>query len=346
MFTPLAQRGAFRIPPQEAERLAGQMNARQYGMRSFTELAFPVSRSLAHASSRPASAVAVQQPGLKITYGQLADTLKRLQSLLPGLDSNPGRLARDFTWYRTGPDSGFTGYYEPTLRASRKRSAAYPYPLYRTPPDLRAGVPYHTRNAIDRRGALAGRGLELAWVSSEMDAFFLHIQGSGRLLFEDGSVSHVLYANRNNRPYVPLGRVMRDRGLLKPDNVNMKSIRECLLGNPDRCAELYDANPSYVFFREARQGPVGAMGHPLTPYVSTATDRSVLPHGSLVFVAIPLPDAAGQPRRPFYSLTLPQDTGGAIKGNRIDLFCGAGQEAAHIAGYLNSKGAVYILVKK
>jgi membrane-bound lytic murein transglycosylase A len=88
------------------------------------------------------------------------------------------------------------------------------------------------------------------------------------------------------------------------------------------------------------------MGRPLTPYVSTATDRSVLPHGSLVFSIVPLPDAAGRPRRPFYGLTLPQDVGGAIKGNRIDLFCGAEKEAAHIAGYLNSRGAVYILVKK
>ncbi|MCL1939403.1 MAG: MltA domain-containing protein [Desulfovibrionaceae bacterium] len=346
MFTPLDQRGAFRVPLQEAEQLARKMHPRYHGMRSFAEMAFGVSQSLAHASARPASSIAVQQPGLSLTYGQLASTLKHLQALLPKLDKDPGLLARDFAWYRIGPDFGFTGYFEPTLRASRKKSAAYPYPLYKAPPDLRKGVPYHTRNAIDRKGALAGRGLEIAWVSSEMDAFFLHIQGSGRLVFEDGSVSHVLYAGKNNRAYVPLGRVMRDRGLLEPDNVNMQSIRECLLGNPDKCAELYDTNPSYVFFREAAQGPIGAMGRPLTPYVSTATDRSVLPHGSLVFSIVPLPDAAGQPRRPFYGLTLPQDVGGAIKGNRIDLFCGAEKEAAHIAGYLNNKGAVYILVKK
>jgi len=346
LFTPLAQRGAFPVPPGEAERLSRDLRTHYQGLRTFSELAYPISQSLAYASSRPASAAAVQQPGLTLTYGQLAAGLQHLQRILPRLDSDPGLLARDFTWYRIGPDFGFTGYYEPTLRAGRKKSAAYPYPLYKVPPDLRKGVPYHTRNAIDRRGALAGRGLEIAWVSSEMDAFFLHIQGSGRLVFEDGSVSHVLYAGKNNRAYVPLGRVMRDQGLLEPDNVNMQSIRECLLGNPEKCAELYDTNPSYVFFREADKGPVGAMGRPLTPYVSTATDRSVLPHGSLVFSIVPLPDAAGLPRRPFYGLTLPQDTGGAIKGHRVDLFCGADKEAAHIAGYLNAKGAVYILVKK
>lgn len=346
LFRPLARSGAFKLPRDEAESLALKMSVRYHGMDSWRDLDFPVSQSLAHISARPADRNALSVPGLSLTNGKLAQTLSHLRSVLPQLDRHPGLLARDFDWYRIGPDFGFTGYYEPTLRASRTRSAAYPYPLYRVPPDLKKGRPYHTRNAIDRKGVLSGRGLEIAWVSSETDAFFLHIQGSGRLLFEDGSVTHVLYAGKNNRSYVPIGRVMRDRGMLEPDNVSMQSIRECLLGNPEKCAEIFDANPSYVFFREAAKGPVGAMGRPLTPYVSTATDRSVLPHGSLVFATLPLPDASGRPGRAFYGLTLPQDTGGAIKGNRIDLFCGAGEEAAHIAGYLNAKGAVYILVKK
>jgi len=322
------------------------MHPRYHGLPSFTGLSFGLSQSLAHVSSRPASAIALQQPGLTLTFRQLAATLAHLEAMLPTLDQDPGLLARDFIWYRIGPDFGFTGYFEPTLRASRKKSAAYPYPLYRLPPDLRQGVPFHTRSAIDRRGALAGRGLELAWVSSEMDAFFLHVQGSGRLVFEDGSVYHVLYAGQNGHPYVSLGRVMRDRELLDPDNVDMQSIRNWLTANPEQSAELYDANPSYIFFRLAAKGPIGAMGRPLTPYLSTATDRSILPHGSLTFSVIPLPGTAGEPRRPFYGLTLPQDVGGAIKGHRVDFFFGAETEAAHLAGYLNSRGAVYVLVKK
>ena len=346
MFTPLEQPGVFRVPQQEAESLARKMHPRYHDLRSFTGLSFGVRQSLAHVSSRPASSIAMQQPGLTLTFGQLAATLKHLQAILPALDKDPGLLARDFVWYRIGPDFRYTGYFEPTLRASRKQSAAYPYPLYRLPPDLRRGVPYHTRHAIDRRGVLAGRGLELAWVDSEMDAFFLHIQGSGRLVFEDGSVYHVLYAGQNGHPYVPVGRVLRDRGLLDPDDVNMQSIRDWLTANPELAAELYDTNPSYIFFRLATKGPVGAMGRPLTPYFSTATDRSVLPHGSVVFSIIPLPDATGVPRRPFYGLTLPQDVGGAIRGHRVDLFFGAEKGAAHLAGYLNSMGAVYVLVKK
>ena len=344
LFTPLDRNGAFVLQPGEAESLALKMNARAQGMNSWRDMSFAVSQSLAYASSR--SGTAVSLPGLSLSYGQLSATLSHLQRILPKLDRSPGLLAKDFTWYRIGPDFGFTGYYEPTLHASRTKSAAYPYPLYRVPPDLRNGVAYHTRQAIDRKGVLAGRGLEIAWVSSETDAFFLHIQGSGRLVFPDGSVSHVLYAGKNNRSYVPLGRVMRDRGMLDPGNVNMQSIRQCLLENPDKCAELFDTNPSYVFFREASQGPIGAMGRTLTPWVSTATDRGTLPHGSLVFSILPLPDATGKPNVPFYGLTLPQDTGGAIKGKRIDLFCGSGEQAAHTAGYLDAKGAVYILVKK
>lgn len=345
-FKPMQDAGAVALSQKEAEKVAALLSPKQQGLNSWQDFAFPLSQSLAYAKARPQDGQAISQRGLTLTYGQLAESLEHLQKLLPNLDSSPGLLASEFTWYRIGPDFVYTGYFEPSLRASRKKSATYSYPLYRVPPDLKKGKTYHTRNDIDRRGALSGKGLEIAWVESEMDAFFLHIQGSGRLVFEDGSVSHVLYAGKNNRPYVPIGRVMKERGLLEPDNISMQSIRECLLGNPEKCAELYDTNPSYVFFREAPKGPVGAMGRPLTPYVSIATDRSVLPHGSLVCMVTPLPDASGRGNRGFYGLALPQDTGGAIKRQRIDLFCGPGEEASHNAGYMNYQGPLYILVKK
>ena len=345
-FTPVSRNQAVALTRSEASALIKEMNPREQGLGSWKDFSFPVSQSLAYASSRPQNSAAVSLSGLNLSYGRLTSTLGYLQSVLPKLDSDPEILARDFTWYRIGPDFLYTGYFEPTLKASKTKSAQYPYPIYRVPPDLRKNRPYHTRNAIDRQGVLSGKGLEIAWVSSEMDAFFLHIQGSGRLVYEDGTASHILYAGKNNRPYVPLGRVLKERGLLEPDNINMQTIRECLLGNPEKCAELYDTNPSYIFFREAPQGPLGAMGRPLTPYVSIATDRSVLPHGSLVFAITSLPDTGGQPNRSFYGLVLPQDTGGAIRNRRIDLFCGPGDNAAHNAGYMNYQGAVYILVKK
>ena len=346
IFTPLTSSKVVVVSPKEAESLALKMERGNQGLKSWRDLDFAVSQSLSYASSRPAGNVALDKPGLRLTYGKLAEGLKHLQSILPQLDTRPGLLARDFTWYRIGPDFGLTGYYEPTLQASRKKTSKYSYPLYCVPSDLRKGKAYHTRNSIDRKGALAGRGLELAWVDSETDAFFLHIQGSGRLRFDDGSVCHVLYADKNNRSYVPLGRIMRDEGLLAPDNITMQSIRKALDEHPQRKSELFDKNPSYIFFRESTKGPYGAMGRPLTPWVSVASDRQTMPHGAINFLVAPLPDDQGSMTKPFYGLTLPQDVGGAIKGNRFDLFCGPGSQAEHTAGYLNVKGAVYVLVKK
>jgi membrane-bound lytic murein transglycosylase A len=345
-FTPQSAAGAFRLSEKEAAALVARLSPGQQGLASWRDMDFPLGQSLAYARGKPRNAGAINMPGLTANYGRLADSLEHLQGLLPRLDADAALLAREFTWYRIGPDFLYTGYFEPTLKASRRQSANYPYPLYRVPPDLKKGKAYYTRNDIDRKGVLAGKGLEIAWVHSEMEAFFLHIQGSGRLEFEDGSMSHVLYAGKNNRAYVPIGRVMRERGLLDENNVNMPSIKACLLGNPDKCAEIYDSNPSYVFFREASKGPLGAMGRPLTPYVSVASDRSVLPLGSLTCVVAPLPDGAGKPTRGLHALALPQDTGGAIKRNRVDLFCGAGDEAAFDAGYMNFRGPVYVLLKK
>lgn len=346
LFTPKTDSRAVAVSPKEAESLTLKMDRRMQGLRSWKDLDFAVSQSLAYAASRPSGSVALDKPGLRLTYGKLTESLTHLKSVLPKLDSQPGLLAKDFTWYRVGPDFGLTGYYEPTLEASRKKSSKYSYPLYRVPPDLRSGRPYHSRNAIDRKGALAGRGLEICWVTSETDAFFLHIQGSGRLRFDDGTACHVLYAGKNNQAYKPLGRIMRDEGLLAPDNITMQSIKKALEENPSRKAELFDKNPSYVFFRESDKGPYGAMGRPLTPWVSTASDRNAMPHGAINFLIVPLPDAQGNMTKPFFCLTLPQDVGGAIKGNRLDLFCGPGPDAEHTAGHLNVKGAVYVLVKK
>jgi membrane-bound lytic murein transglycosylase A len=346
LFIPESASGVTALSESAAASLATGMNARAQGMDSWRELSLAVAHSLAWASARPEEERAPAPPGIQLSYGQLAVGLRHLLDLLPRLDDSPDLLAKDFTWLRIGPDFDFTGYYEPTLRACRAPSAACSHPLYRPPEDLRAGIPYYSRREIDREGALAGRNLEIAWVDSDIDAFFLHVQGSGRLLFPDGVVSHILYAAGNNLPYRSLGRILRERGLLAADNVNMPSIRRYLLEHPDTRAELLDANPSYVFFREAAHGPVGAMGRPLTPWVSVAADRRRLPFGSLLFAVLPLPDAVGKTAVPFRGLLLPQDAGGAITGQRLDLFCGAGARAAHCAGFLNARGAVHMLIRK
>ncbi|MDR2077191.1 MAG: MltA domain-containing protein [Desulfovibrio sp.] len=344
-FAPLTAPGIFPLSLREAESLARRLTPAAQNLRSWRDLDPALARSLAFAASRPAQAPALDQPGLRLTYGELAGTLRRLRALLPRLDASPGLLARDFAWYRLGPDFSATGYYEPLLRAAAAPSAAYPHPQYRRPPDLRPNVPYYTRQDIDRRHVLAGRGLELAWVESETEAFFLQIQGSGRLIFPDGSLSHVLFAGGNNRPYRSLGRILREKGLLAPDEISMFSLRRVLEENPGQRAALLDQNPSYIFFRLSADGPYGSMGHPLTPWVSLASDRGILPHGLLLFLILALPGDAGDPR-PFHALALPQDTGSAIRGHRLDLFCGSGREAESIAARLNAPAAVHILIAR
>ena len=345
LFTPLEGHTAIQLSDAEALRLVRQLSPRQQGLSSWRDMDESVRRSLAFAQKRPAGTTALSFPGLSATWGDIARGTALLQQLLPSLDARPELLATSFRWVRLGPDFSFTGYYEPTLAASRKPSGNLSYPLYTLPPDVRAGKPYFTRNQIDRKGALKGRSLEIAYVD-ETDAFFLHVQGSGRLRFQDGSVTHVLYAGKNNRSYVSLGRVMKERGILPEGGVNMKAIRDYLARNPNERAELFDENPSYVFFRSAQYGPVGSMGAVVTPWVSLAVDRSVMPQGSVTMIVAPLPGPDGQHTRPFPALTLPQDSGGAIKGHRMDLFCGAGPEAEHVAGHLDVKGAVYILLPK
>lgn len=345
LYAPLDYSASVTLNDAEARALTRQLSPASQGLASWKAMEAPLSFSLAYARKRPQGETAFSFCGSKATWGDLVRGLERLKGMLPLLDANPELLAASFQWVRLGPDFSFTGYYEPTLNASRAPVRGLSHPLYRRPPDLRNGAPYHTRNAIDRRGALRGRNLEIAYVD-ETDAFFLQVQGSGRLKFQDGSVIHVLYDGKNNRPYASLGRVMKEWGLLPEGGVNMRAIREYLARNPDQKAELLDQNQSYVFFRPATYGPIGSMGAVVTPWVSLAVDRKVIPHGAVTMVLAPLPGPDGSHTRPFPALTLPQDTGGAIRGHRVDLFCGAGPDAEHVAGHLDVKGALYILLPK
>lgn len=335
------------VKPKTAQEFARYLSPKTQGLKSWNDMRFALEQSLSYARVRPQDAIAGVLPGepdTTVTWADIVASLKRMLELLPFLDVNPALLVEEFRWVKITPEFGFTGYYEPTLLADYKKGPVFRYPVYSLPPDMRQGKPYYDRHAIDRKKALAGRGLELAWAKDDVDIFFLQVQGSGRLLFPDGKVKHILYAGKNGHPYVSLGGVLRDEGLIEPDKVSMPSIKACLLKNRDRKEEFLDSNPSYVFFRLANDGPVGGMGRVLTPQVSLAVDPRVLPYGSLLFYSVALPDKKGQHTQPVYALGLPQDTGGAIKGRRIDIFCGAGEWAEHVAGHLNNQGDVYILL--
>lgn len=240
------------------------------------------------------------------------------------------------------PPALFTGYYEPELRGSPVRTPRFAWPIYRRPPELQDGQVYFDRAAIEG-GALRGRGLELAWLDDPVEAFFLQVQGSGRIVMPDGSVMRVGYAGRNGHAYRSVGQEMVRRGTHRPDQVSAQEIRAFVARNPAAGAALLDVNPSYIFFRKlpdlpAEKGPIGAMGRSITTMRSIAVDPDYTPLGAPVWVE---KDGAGAFRR----LMIAQDTGGAIKGaQRADIFFGTGAAAGEAAGTVKDGGRMLVLL--
>ncbi|MGK6320567.1 murein transglycosylase A [Sphingomonas sp. DT-204] len=253
-----------------------------------------------------------------------------------------------------------TGYYEPEIAGSRTRQPGYEVPIYARPKDIievdlglfsdtlkgkrirgrvdgQKLVPYYERAEIDR-GALAGRGLEIAWAADPVELFFLQVQGSGRLRLPDGGVMRIGYDGQNGRDYTGIGALMRQRGLLGPGEASMQGIMAWLRAHPEEGRAIMEENKSWVFFRELTgPGPLGALGVPVTGQVSAAADPKFVPLGAPVFLSMDRADADG--------LWIAQDTGGAIKGaNRVDTFWGAGAEARAIAGGMSARGTAFLLV--
>jgi membrane-bound lytic murein transglycosylase A len=287
-------------------------------------------------------------------------------------------LEDHFIAYRVaGPDGAdeglVTGYYEPLLEGSRERDARHGVALHAPPPDLvtvelaslfpdlagkrvrgrvegRKVVPYWTRAEIEA-GRLPRDTRVLAWLADPIDAFFLQIQGSGRVRLADGAVLRLGYADQNGHPYTPVGRVLVERGELAPDAVSMQAIRAWGERNRDRLPALLDANASYVFFRETPapalgtpeasiDGPYGSLGVPLLAQRTIAVDPSHIPLGAPVYLASNEPGSSA----PLQRLTLAQDTGGAIRGAvRADFFWGTGAQAADKAGRMRERGRLWLL---
>jgi membrane-bound lytic murein transglycosylase A len=270
-------------------------------------------------------------------------------------------FGRYFEAAQIGDGKAFaTGYYEPEIAGSRDRRPGYEVPIYAKPSDLvevdlglfsdslkgkrirgrvqgQSFVPYHDRAAIED-GALDGRAPILAYAADPIEIFFLQIQGSGRLRLPDGGVMRIGFAGQNGRDYTGIGALMRDRGLLQPGKASMQGIMAYLREHPEEGRAIMRENKSFVFFQELKgAGPLGAMGLPVTGYVSAAADPMFVPLGAPVFLSMDRTDATG--------LWVAQDTGGAIKGaNRIDTFWGAGEDARAIAGGMSARGTAWLLL--
>ncbi|MGF1500191.1 MAG: MltA domain-containing protein [Paracoccaceae bacterium] len=242
----------------------------------------------------------------------------------------------------------FTGYFEPELAAAPSFAPGYPVPLYAPPV---AAAPLPTRAEIEA-GALAGRGLEIAWLADPVEAFFLHVQGSGRLRFPDGRIMRVGYAGKNGYPYRSIGRLLAERTGTPPAEITAQTLAAWLRADPDRGRALMAENSSFIFFRRVDglpddAGPIGAAGLPLSAGVSAAADPAHHPAGSLLWIEGENPPGPGTEGGPVRRLVLVQDTGSAIKGPaRLDLFLGSGTEAGARAGALRARGRVIRLVPR
>ena len=287
-------------------------------------------------------------------------------------------IEREFVPYQLNradaEDRGLiTGYYEPLLKGSRTKTSRFNVPLYARPDDLlvvelgdlypelkgkrvrgrlvdappgaqgRRVVPYFDRAQIDSQSASFK---PLAWVDDVVEAFFLHIQGSGLIELDDGKRMRVGYADQNGHPYRGIGRALVDRGELKLEEASMQGIKDWIARNPSKAQALLNENASYVFFREidaTAAGPLGSLGVPLTAERSMAVDTRFIPPGSMLYLATTYPNAFA----PLNRLMFAQDVGGAIRGVvRGDFYWGTGAAAGEQAGRMKQNAQLWVLWPK
>ncbi len=261
-----------------------------------------------------------------------------------------------------------TGYYEPLLRGSRTRTARYRHAIYGVPPDLvvvdlssvypdlkhkrlrgrlegNRVVPYASREEIEA-GAEPLRGTEIVWVDDAVELFFLHIQGSGQVLLENGERVRVGYAEQNGHPFRSVARLLIQRRELPAERTTLQGMKDWARRHPGRVQRFLNANPSFVFFRELPgdlPGPIGSLGVPLTAERSIAVDPRVIPLGVPVFLATTWPGTS----RALNRLVVAQDTGGAINGAvRADFYWGFGDDAGALAGRMRQPGRMWVLLPK
>lgn len=321
-------------------------------------LALAAERSATALASMPASRT-FDIGGREISVAELAASARHVAAqarLAKDPSSLTARLAKDCLAFRSGEVGRVTAYYEPVLAARRRFDRRFRYPIYRMPSkeqiaalERRLGhVP--TRADIDRRGVLRAMDLELAWVDDPVALFFLQVQGSGRLVFEEGSDLRAGFAGTNGLPYKGIGDAMREHGLLDKGRGSSPAMRDWLGKHPAVRDGLMDENPRYVFFRDTgSEGPIGALGTTLVPGRSIAVDQRHVPRGVLAWLRTkrPLPgvDGCANGSLPLTRFVFAQDAGVAIQGpGRVDLYAGSGEEAGYAAGLMREDGELEILI--
>jgi membrane-bound lytic murein transglycosylase A len=361
---PAPNAGLVELPAAEALALTDDSDT--------TSLLQCVRQSLDELGRLPSDRV-YKTAGETVRVGDLLRTLAAFESAVqtaPRPIQWPALLS-GFRLLRAVPASGllFTGYFQPELPASRERSERFHYPIYRVPDDLvqidlkaqcpgcatapmigrikeHGLVPYYSRAEIDAFGVLDGQEAELAWLDDPIDAFFLHVQGSGLLRFPDGTAMQVSFAGSNGRDYKSIGKMLVEAGKVPLESASLQSLRQYLREHPEERDSILFANERYIFFRPVPVGPIGSLGVPLTPGRSIAVDPGSYPLGSLAFIRTTRAGEAGA-QVAVQRFVCAQDAGAAIAGpGRVDVFWGAGAEAERLAGPMRSPGEMVLLLAR
>lgn len=328
-------------------------------------------------------------PTRKFRFGEdsfdAVHMIRSLEHFLNYIQNNPSKkdlkkfIASNYLVYRSvGCDKLgqvlFTGYYEPVLKGSLNKNDVYNVPVYSRPADLisidlspftselkgkkiigrytgHTVVPYYDRMKIESEDIFQEKSSPLAWVKDPVDLFFLQIQGSGKIYLDNANPINVHYHTTNGRPYRSIGKFLIEKGKISRLEMSMQKIREYLRDHPHEVRAILNYNPSYVFFKIEKDGPLGCIEVQLTPGRSIALDRRIFPMSALAFIETqkPLIDGNGHIHRwtDFSRFVLNHDTGGAIKGpGRADLFWGNGTYAEIAAGYMQHTGMLYFLILK
>ena len=322
-----------------------------------------------------------------LTRARLVETLEAFLGILNQdlpIEEFNKKISEEFVLYRVGKGKNkkvlFTGYYRPVIEASLKRTSLYRYPIYQMPEQGLQQVKYRkgiqligtntgikkirksyaekkawrrfTREEIDHKGVLKGQGLEVAWLKDDLERFFLHIQGSGMLVFADGTRQGVGYQGSNQHTYTGIGKLMIQDGAIEISQGSMQGIKKYFVDHPQDIAKYLYQNKRYIFFTlNDDEGPRGSGGGELVGGRSIATDKSIYPAGGLAFIKIRQPVLNEKNEivrwQPISRFVVDQDTGSAIRGaGRRDLYFGTGQIAGAKAGHYHERGEVYYLIKR
>ena len=331
--------------------------------------------SVQYLKSKPATQPLATIKEQEIEAGQLLNSLTEFSKFLSSKPSTSREILKylgdNFCAYEADHTKLFTGYYRATLNGSLKPTSRYRFPVYGEPKDLvtlrtsdfavlkqipgipaqvrgrlkdRQLVPYWSRAEIDSvQNKLRPQAQVLAWVDDQIELFFMHIQGSGKILLPNNKYIELGYSNSNGWPYRAVGAYLISQGHIKAEDMSKPAIVNFLRANPTLANEVLNYNPSFVFFQPKPKGTYGALNQPLVAGHSLASDHQVYPAGAPMIVEVKNSKDVPDIKRLMFN----QDIGGAIKGpGRFDLFCGEGNDAEWLAGHLKNRGRLTLLVPR